>query len=240
MRYPLVALVVVLVVFVLGRVEAGERGQKIKNLLKKFEEFGRDSSKKSTGLTYDELDAAYEDYKDQRRHRGGDEYFEAARRKSPVFCLLDDFVLTPMKHMRLSPTEDDNIKRAYMMRAEKFFRLFWTSYVDGQLIGKKYLYKAKNFLAFLKAFEGADGKRPTVRMWRLAHAEYNALEQRAREMVTSEDIYDKVTEYGMLLNLFNDARVSILRDRFFARLDRCRSNGQLLELQAEYRNLKFY
>lgn len=212
---------------------------KIRDLAVKFELFGRDPSQESTGIAYDELEEAYKDYKSRLTHPGGEEFFAGVREKSSMFRLLDDLVLTPMKYWRLSPLEDDTTKEVYMKLVETFFRRFWPAYVERKLIGGKFLHKAKKFLRFLAAFEGSSQEKPSVRMWQLAHGEYTALEQKTRELVANEDIYVEATQFGLLLNFFNDARVSSLKENFFDRLDSCGTDNQLLELQAEYRKIKF-
>lgn len=198
----------------------------------KFEQFGKDPSKESTGVTYDELDAAYEDYKT----RFGDGKFrEASRAKSKMFRLLDDLVLTPMSFWRLSPDDDDQYKRAYMKRVEMGYRRFWPSYVEKKLLGKKLMFDAKKFTRFVEAFEGTSEERPTIKMWQLARVEYDALVEKAQDIVTHEDVYQQMSQYGLLLNFFHDSRVERLQKKFFDRLDVCETDEEMLELQAEYK-----
>lgn len=231
MHKPSIVLLIGLIIGGSLVVVAKHEARELKKILESFA-VGPDGA--STGLTYDDYEAAYIYVKEKIAKK----YLEERRQKSAKFRLFSDFVLTPMDRWRLSTDEDDTVKRAYVNRMEQSYKRFWPAYVEGKTINRRVRINPDKFFRFMDSLRKKNSAEPTMEMWRRAFEEYEVLKKKTDETARHEDIYADLDGYEDNMNFFNDYAVKFLIDYFADRLNGCKSDREMKSVIAAYRRLK--
>lgn len=227
MRYSVLLAVLAAVVCGLSLVSA----QKIAlEWVKKLEEFGADPTKTSTGMTYKDYVEGFEDL----MKSFSVEYFEKRREISAKFRLLDDLVIMPMDHWRISDDAEDIYKRAYVSRLETAYKRFWPAYVRKETIEGGTRYRAGNLLKFAREALEPTEKDLSLKDWNNAYAQYKSLIDWMDELVREQDIYYHLDDYAQAMNTVNWDRTKAILT-FADEFEKCNNDEEFKEALARYR-----
>lgn len=198
-----------------------------------LEKFAKEPEMGSTGLSYEDYEAAYFDVKENFSQQD----LRERRIKSTSFKLFEDFVVIPMDRWRLSEGED-LFKPHYVKRMENAYKRFWTAYVDGNMITDQ-IYRTKKLVDFVLAAGGFLEKPDylTLSVWREAEKEYYALVVKSTEILKLEDIYERLLDYETILNIFNYPVVKIMMEQFATRMNKCQTDADMAPILKEFRAL---
>lgn len=208
-----------------------EAGQ-IETVHEKLEKYATGDAKES-GLTPDELQAAFEEYKTWDPTKRED--YES---QQVTHALLVDFLLHPLEQAGERRRAKNDIALPiddrYLKRLEKSYKMFRVAY-QGQMIGNLY-HKCDKTELLIRSLMGLKGKQElTVKMIYDAIVEYNAIMQRLSDIMIYEDVYTSLDELKQLLNFNNRTTVKVLNQVVYPQLSKLKSKKALDQIRNKYR-----
>lgn len=163
------------------------------------------SADDSSGVTYDELEAAHDEVKLRGKKWRGN-----MRHTKDSFKLLDDFVFLPMDDWRPSEEEDEpleqfnKLKKSYVKRAERTYKQFWPAYVDKKTIIDRSCWGASMFNALTQILYNQSGGEVTQQLLWNYKIQINQTRKKLEEIAHHEDIYSRLDDIHLMLNLLNN------------------------------------
>lgn len=202
-------------------------------LTQKLDQFAKDPFGTSSGLTYEEYEAAYWDVK----RNFPDSVIEEGRAKNGAFRMFMDFVIYPMDLWRLAPDEDDLVKKAFVNRIEQTYKRFWSAYVNGETTSSKRRINPMGFSKFYSALKKTTPVEPTSEMWQRAKKEYLAIKDKIDEIGRHEDIYADLEGLDLKLNFLNDWSFKYIMEEWAKHFDAAQDELKFKAAVSAYRRM---
>lgn len=207
---------------------------KIFKIANKLEAFALGTSGPSSGLTVQELEDAYAEFK-----TWNDAVVSNIKRSLSLDKLLIDFLLTPMdRYPQLIGTSvpgsgPSTQQLHFIKRLEANYKKFRPAYLGQKLTGS--YYSAPKTDTLVCSLWGIRDPKPlSEKMFTDARNELMAYRAKLDEIAEYEDIYSNLDEYTQLINYVNRNEVKELETVIFPLFDSMKSPKNIQQLQDKY------
>lgn len=136
-------------------------------------------------------------------------------RSWPLYRLMIDFAILPMKHVYGQISDDPNLIERHLSRVERAYKHFRPGYMGEQVASKSIGINSLRVSKLYKILSGRDETKLTLKHFEDALAEATTWKQRLEELVTNEDIFASLQSVEDIINMFHSPGLKPLFDHVF-------------------------